>query len=51
MVKIIIASLGMITAYVITKILNIDDFTRGLIVMWCYFVILNGCDLIKKLKQ
>jgi hypothetical protein len=50
MIKIILASLVMLIAYLITKILNIDDFARGLIVMWCYFATITAYDTIKSNK-
>jgi hypothetical protein len=48
MVKLTIATLVMLTAYVITKLLNIDDFARGMIIMWSYFASIGTYDFISK---
>jgi len=50
MIKLTIATLVMLTAYVITKLLNIDDFARGMIIMWSYFASIGIYDFIKSEK-
>ena len=51
MEKLTIATLVMLTAYVITKSLNIDDLVRGMIIMWCYFVFIGIYDYVKNNKK